>query len=32
VGARAVVVKDVPSRHIVAGNPARQIGLRDPVK
>lgn len=28
VGARAVVVKDVPSMHIVAGNPARQIGMR----
>ena len=28
VGARAVVVKDVPALHIVAGNPARQIGLR----
>lgn len=28
VGARAVVVKDVPPMHIVAGNPARQIGTR----
>ena len=28
VAARAVVVKDVPPLHIVAGNPARQIGLR----
>lgn len=28
VGARAVVVKDVPSMHIVGGNPARQIGTR----
>lgn len=28
VGARAVVVKDVPTMHIVAGNPARQIGMR----
>jgi putative colanic acid biosynthesis acetyltransferase WcaF len=28
VGARAVVVKDVPTMHIVAGNPARQIGTR----
>jgi putative colanic acid biosynthesis acetyltransferase WcaF len=28
VGARAVVVKDVPSMHIVGGNPARQIGVR----
>lgn len=28
VGARAVVVKDVAVRAIVAGNPARQIGLR----
>ncbi|MBL8267851.1 hypothetical protein [Steroidobacter sp.] len=28
VAARAVVVKDVPTLHIVAGNPARQIGVR----
>jgi putative colanic acid biosynthesis acetyltransferase WcaF len=28
VAARAVVVKDVPTLHIVAGNPARQIGTR----
>lgn len=28
VAARAVVVKDVPPMHIVGGNPARQIGLR----
>jgi putative colanic acid biosynthesis acetyltransferase WcaF len=28
VGARAVVVKDVPPMQIVAGNPARQIGMR----
>jgi putative colanic acid biosynthesis acetyltransferase WcaF len=28
VGARAVVVKDVASLHIVAGNPARQVGVR----
>jgi putative colanic acid biosynthesis acetyltransferase WcaF len=28
VAARAVVVKDVPPLHIVAGNPAKQIGLR----
>lgn len=28
VGARAVVVKDIPPMHIVAGNPARQIGTR----
>ena len=28
VAARAVVVMDVPSWHIVAGNPARQIGVR----
>lgn len=28
VAARAVVVKDVPALHIVAGNPARQIGMR----
>ncbi len=27
-GVRAVVLKDVPARHIVAGNPARQIGER----
>jgi len=29
VGARAVVVKNVEPRNIVAGNPARPIGLRD---
>lgn len=29
VGARSVAVKDVPQRTIVAGNPARKIGLRD---
>jgi putative colanic acid biosynthesis acetyltransferase WcaF len=29
-GARAVVVKDVPPDTIVAGNPARVIGQRDP--
>ena len=29
VGARAVVVRDVAPRHIVAGNPARQIGTRN---
>jgi putative colanic acid biosynthesis acetyltransferase WcaF len=29
VGARAVVTKDVPPLHIVAGNPARHIGIRD---
>lgn len=28
VGARAVVMKDVPAMHIVGGNPARQIGVR----
>lgn len=28
VAARAVVIKDVPSFHVVAGNPARQIGMR----
>lgn len=28
VGARAVVVRDVPERAIVAGNPAREIGRR----
>ncbi len=28
VGARAVVLKDVPARHLVGGNPARQIGER----
>jgi putative colanic acid biosynthesis acetyltransferase WcaF len=28
VGARAVVIESVPSMHIVAGNPARQIGTR----
>jgi putative colanic acid biosynthesis acetyltransferase WcaF len=28
VAARAVVVRDVPPLHIVAGNPARQIGTR----
>ena len=28
VGVRAVVVRDVPSLNIVAGNPARQIGTR----
>ncbi len=27
-GVRAVVLKDVPERHIVGGNPARQIGER----
>jgi len=30
VGARAVVMKDVPAQAIVAGNPARQIGVRNP--
>jgi len=30
VGARAVVVKDVAPMHIVAGNPARTVGLRKP--
>ena len=29
VGARAVVVKDVPSWTVVAGNPAREIGKRE---
>lgn len=29
LGARAVVVKDCPARTIVAGNPARQIGMRE---
>lgn len=29
VGARAVVVKDVEFRSVVAGNPARQVGMRD---
>ena len=29
LGARAVVVKDVASRSIVAGNPARPVGRRD---
>ncbi len=29
VGARAVVVKDVADRVIVAGNPAREIGKRE---
>jgi putative colanic acid biosynthesis acetyltransferase WcaF len=29
VGARAVVMKDVPPGIIVAGNPARQIGVRN---
>lgn len=28
VGARAVVVKEVPALYIVAGNPARQVGVR----
>jgi putative colanic acid biosynthesis acetyltransferase WcaF len=28
IGARAVVVKNVAPLHIVAGNPARQIGTR----
>jgi putative colanic acid biosynthesis acetyltransferase WcaF len=28
VGARAVVVKDVPAMQIVGGNPARRIGVR----
>lgn len=28
IGARAVVVNDVQPMHIVAGNPARQIGIR----
>lgn len=28
VAARAVVMRNVPPAHIVAGNPARQIGLR----
>jgi putative colanic acid biosynthesis acetyltransferase WcaF len=28
VAARAVVVRDVPSLHIVAGNPAKQVGVR----
>jgi putative colanic acid biosynthesis acetyltransferase WcaF len=28
IGARAVVVEDVGPLHIVAGNPARQIGIR----
>jgi putative colanic acid biosynthesis acetyltransferase WcaF len=30
VGARAVVLRDVPSSAIVAGNPARNIGRREP--
>ena len=29
VGARAVVVHDVPDGDTVAGNPARKIGVRD---
>jgi putative colanic acid biosynthesis acetyltransferase WcaF len=29
VGARAVVVRDIETLHIVAGNPARQVGLRE---
>jgi putative colanic acid biosynthesis acetyltransferase WcaF len=29
VGARAVIVRDVAAKTIVAGNPARQIGKRD---
>jgi putative colanic acid biosynthesis acetyltransferase WcaF len=29
VGARAVVVRSVPARTVVAGNPARPIGMRD---
>ena len=28
VGARAVVVKDVPAFAIMVGNPARQVGIR----
>jgi putative colanic acid biosynthesis acetyltransferase WcaF len=32
VGARAVVVKDVAPMHIVAGNPARSVGLRQPTR
>jgi putative colanic acid biosynthesis acetyltransferase WcaF len=32
VGARAVVVRDVAPTHIVAGNPARQIGTRNKPK
>ena len=30
VAAGAIVTKDVPSMAIVAGNPARQIGVRNP--
>ncbi|WP_301750318.1 putative colanic acid biosynthesis acetyltransferase [uncultured Erythrobacter sp.] len=30
VGARAVVTKDIDADQIVVGNPARQIGLRQP--
>jgi putative colanic acid biosynthesis acetyltransferase WcaF len=32
VGARAVVMKDVPADAIVAGNPARALRVRPPVK
>jgi len=32
IGARAVVVKDVGPMHVVAGNPARQIGTRGSAK
>jgi len=31
IGARAVVVSDVPSFWIVAGNPARKISIREPL-
>ena len=27
--ARAVIVKDIPSNDIVAGNPARRVGIRE---
>lgn len=32
IGANAIVVKDVPEGAIVAGNPAKVVGCRDPKK